>query len=71
MTWKNKKIGLIKPFFQASLVAVSIYISATRFSDYKHFMSDIIAGMLLGILSGTGFFYTLTDFLKKTQETDE
>lgn len=40
---------VLKPVLQLSLVVLSLACSLTRYYDYKHHVSDIVAGLLLGV----------------------
>ena len=48
MNWKGSR--LLKPFLQALLLYMAIYISVSRISDYKHHWSDVLGGVVIGLV---------------------
>lgn len=54
-TWANtifEGIKILVPIIQFVLLALAIWISLTRISDFIHHPSDVVAGTLLGLLVG-------------------
>lgn len=41
---------LLRPTIQFFLVAFAVYVGYTRVSDYKHHWSDVLTGLLQGVL---------------------
>ena len=41
---------LMKPLFQIVLVSLSLFVGLSRLADNSHFMSDVVAGFLLGAI---------------------
>ncbi|XP_060065247.1 phospholipid phosphatase 1-like [Ylistrum balloti] len=50
---------VLKPVLQLSLVVLSLACSLTRYYDYKHHVSDIIAGLLLGVCTAVFIYKAL------------
>jgi hypothetical protein len=64
-SWNCKRLGLAPRFVQFFLFMLALYATITRSIDNKHHVSDIVAGICLGILISCITFFFLTDFLKK------
>ena len=62
-TWKFRHVcGLFMPrFVQFFLLLVAVYATVTRSVDNKHHASDLVCGVLLGLLMGALTFFFLTD----------
>ena len=57
------------------LLFIALYIGASRFFDYKHFISDIFAGFIIGAMAAIYTVYSVyiqTDAvdLKKKNDND-
>ncbi|CEF61742.1 Phosphatidic acid phosphatase type 2/haloperoxidase domain-containing protein [Strongyloides ratti] len=60
--------GVVKHLIQLLVVALSIFVSLSRVRDFKHRLSDISGGILLGILFGYGTIYLVLGGFKKKVE---
>ena len=47
---RSRYLVVLRSFIQAVAFVVAIYVCVSRISDYKHHWSDVLAGMLLGIV---------------------
>ncbi|KAJ8306477.1 hypothetical protein KUTeg_017022, partial [Tegillarca granosa] len=57
MECKNRRLNVwfsrvFRPVLQTSLVVLSLLVTLTRYHDFKHHISDIVAGHFIGITSG-------------------
>uniref|UniRef100_A0A0K0FIJ3 AcidPPc domain-containing protein n=1 Tax=Strongyloides venezuelensis TaxID=75913 RepID=A0A0K0FIJ3_STRVS len=59
---------VIKHFIQLLVVSLSIFVPLSRVRDFKHRLSDVSGGLLLGILFGYGIIYLVLGRLKKKVE---
>uniref|UniRef100_A0A0K0ERF3 AcidPPc domain-containing protein n=1 Tax=Strongyloides stercoralis TaxID=6248 RepID=A0A0K0ERF3_STRER len=57
--------GVIKHLIQLLVVVLSIFVCLSRVRDFKHRLSDISGGILLGILFGYGIIYLVLGGFKK------
>lgn len=55
----------LKFFLQLVVAQLGILCSLSRVSDYKHHWSDVLAGLLLGILIAVLIFDRVVQMLKK------
>ena len=39
---------LLKPLLQAVAVSLALFVGWTRIADNKHFLSDVVAGFVIG-----------------------
>ncbi|KAF5401847.1 Lipid phosphate phosphohydrolase 1 [Paragonimus heterotremus] len=51
-----KIVPLVRPLIQTTYICSCFYVIFTRFTDFKHHVTDLIGGLLLGILCGLVFF---------------
>ena len=55
----------LKFFLQLVVAQLGILCSLSRVSDYKHHWSDVLAGLLLGILIAVLIFDRIVQMLRK------
>jgi undecaprenyl-diphosphatase len=50
-------VGLFYPYLQPSLILAALLIAASRIALGMHFLSDVVAGITLGIALGVASYY--------------
>ena len=59
----------LKMFLQLLAALLAILCSLSRVSDYKHHWSDVLAGMILGIIVAVIVVSRMLDWFRKLNET--
>ncbi|CAG5123560.1 unnamed protein product [Candidula unifasciata] len=49
----------LRPTLQMALILMAVFCCVTRVTDYKHFISDVIAGCVIGICLAWTMFYKI------------
>ncbi|KAM6912373.1 phospholipid phosphatase 2-like [Xenentodon cancila] len=62
---QGKWTRLVRPTIQFFLIAFSLYVAYTRVSDYKHHWSDVLVGLLQGVLIAVLTVQYASDFFKQ------
>ncbi|XP_010884674.2 phospholipid phosphatase 2 [Esox lucius] len=62
---QGKWTRLFRPTVQFFLVAFALYVGYTRVSDYKHHWSDVLVGLLQGMLIAVLNVRYVSDFFKR------
>lgn len=57
--------------FQFGFFALALYIAFTRISDYKHHPTDIIAGIIVGIVFALIILVFLVDLFQRPRSFEE
>ncbi|XP_011314470.1 putative phosphatidate phosphatase [Fopius arisanus] len=63
VTWKGSK--LLKNVLQLICLMVAWFTAMSRVSDYKHHWSDVLAGLLLGIIAALIMVFAVADLFKE------
>jgi membrane-associated phospholipid phosphatase len=58
---------LLKPILQVCVIAVAIFVSASRLTDYRHHFLDVSVGALIGILIAIWIIYILRKKKRKRE----
>ncbi|KAL1021982.1 hypothetical protein UPYG_G00020720 [Umbra pygmaea] len=61
---QGKWTRLVRPTVQFFLVAFAVYVGYTRVSDYKHHWSDVLVGLMQGMLIAILNVRYISDFFK-------
>ena len=69
LRYSDPWIVISKVFIQVGIACLAIYTSLTRISDNKHHPTDVLAGMLLGVIIGFLFAYVVVaQFAKRNRK---
>lgn len=69
LQYSDPWIVISKVFVQVGIACLAIYTSLTRISDNKHHPTDVLAGLLLGVIIGFLFVYVVVaQFAKRNWE---
>eukprot|EP01084_Bolivina_argentea_P047765 88038_1 len=61
--YKLRSVPLLSLIIVGSPTYLATYISCTRITDYYHFYSDVLAGIMIGILFAVASFYHYSQYL--------
>ncbi|XP_033101641.1 phospholipid phosphatase-related protein type 1-like isoform X1 [Anneissia japonica] len=62
--WTLENFVLLKPMLQGALFLGAIFTSCSRITDYKHHLTDVIVGSVLGVVSAIFLMVSATDIFK-------
>uniref|UniRef100_A0A0B7AJN3 Phosphatidic acid phosphatase type 2/haloperoxidase domain-containing protein n=1 Tax=Arion vulgaris TaxID=1028688 RepID=A0A0B7AJN3_9EUPU len=62
---------LMRPTLQMVILLLAMFCCVSRVTDYKHFTSDVLAGIAIGIVLAWGTFYRLGKELIPTHPSDK
>ncbi|KAK0161963.1 hypothetical protein PV327_008357 [Microctonus hyperodae] len=63
MAWRGSK--LLKHFLQLICFALAWFTAMSRISNYKHHWSDVLCGMLIGMITSLITIFCIGDFFKE------
>ncbi|XP_057319458.1 putative phosphatidate phosphatase isoform X2 [Microplitis mediator] len=66
ITWKGS--GIFKHFLQLVLILLAWLTAMSRISNYKHHWSDVLVGMLIGVIVSLIIVFGVADLFKERRE---